>query len=251
MNREQLKKALKALRLIESAQCLDEILSYSGKEALCHEDFLIELITRETNSKVNGKINTYLKDSGLDQRKTLEAFEMERLDQRLLGQLKNLRRGEFLKRRENVLAFGHPGSGKTHLLTGLCMELCRQQQRVLFRTCEDLVEELLIQKNALNLSKYLKKLDKFDLIFIDDIGYVQKSREEMEVLFSLLAYRYERGSVMITSNLMFSEWGKIFKDPVTTVAVIDRVVHHSVILEMNLGSYRADEAKKNRDTPPS
>ncbi len=242
MERDEMKRILKSLRLLETEKILEHILERSGKENLSHEEFLSDLLVREMNSKTNKKVDRLLKNSGLDLRKTLESFDTKRLNQRLLGQVKNLRRGEFLKRRENVLAFGNPGSGKTHLLSGIAQELCYLEHRVLFKTCEEWVELLLRQKAELNLSSYLKKLDKFELISIDDIGYVQKSREEMEVLFSLLAHRYERGSMMITSNLMFSQWEQIFKDPMTTIAVVDRVVHHSVILEMNLPSYRNEEA---------
>lgn len=244
MECDEMKCQLKALRLLETAKALEHILERSGKEGLSHEEFLADLLVREMDSKTGRKVERLLRDSGLDLRKTLESFDTKRLNQRLLGQIRNLQRGEFLKRRENVLAFGNPGSGKTHLLSGIAQELCRRERRVLFKICEEWVEVLLQQKAALNLSNYLKKLDRFELLFIDDIGYIQKSREEMEVLFSLLAHRYERGSVMITSNLMFSQWEQIFKDPMTTVAVVDRVVHHSVILEMNLPSYRAEEAGK-------
>jgi DNA replication protein DnaC len=246
MSDSKLISLLRDLRLNESMRSIDEILLYSQKESLSHEDFLIELLTREMDVRTSKKVERLLSESCLDRRKTIDSFDMKRLNQRLLGQVKNLRRGEFLKRKENVLAFGNPGSGKTHLLSGISQELCRSGYRVYVKKCEELVEILLRQKAELKLSNYLKKLDKFDLIFIDDIGYVQKSREEMEVLFSLLAHRYERGSVMITSNLVFSEWDKIFKDPMTTVAVVDRMVHHSVILEMNLPSYRAEEAKKDQ-----
>jgi DNA replication protein DnaC len=244
MEYDEIRHLLKGLRLLETERYLEDVLERSAKENLSCEDFLIELLVRESDNKMNKKVERLLKISGLDTRKTVGSFDMTRLNQRLLGQLKNLRRGEFIKRRENVLAFGNPGGGKTHLLTAIAQELCEKEHRVLFKTCEELVELLLIQKSERSLAAYLKKLDRFELIFIDDIGYVQKSREEMEVLFSLLAHRYERGSVMITSNLMFSEWEKIFKDPMTTVAVIDRVVHHSVILDMNLPSYRAGEAEK-------
>jgi len=109
------------------------------------------------------------------------------------------------------------------------------------------VQELLIAKRDLKLSRVIKRLSKCDALIIDDIGYVQQSREEMEVLFTLLAERYERGSVLLTSNLPFSKWEQIFKDPMTTAAAIDRLVHHSVILELNVGSYRLDEAKRRTD----
>ena len=108
------------------------------------------------------------------------------------------------------------------------------------------MQDLLIAKRDLKLSRYLKRLSKFEVIIIDDLGYVQQNREEMEVLFTLLAERYERGSVMITSNLPFSKWESIFKDPMTTAAAIDRLVHHSVILELNIPSYRLEQAQRGQ-----
>jgi DNA replication protein DnaC len=153
--------------------------------------------------------------------------------------------GTFLDRKENVLAFGNPGSGKTHLLCAIGQELIRLGRRVLFTQCSLLVQELLIAKRDLRMARALKRLGRYDALIIDDIGYVQQDREEMEVLFSLLAARYERGSVMVTSNLPFSKWEAIFKDPMTTAAAIDRLVHHSVILELNLPSYRLEESKKS------
>ena len=125
-------------------------------------------------------------------------------------------------------------------------ELIRQGKRVYFSPCSLLVQELLIAKRDLKLSRTLKRFSRFDVILIDDIGYVQQSREEMEVLFTLLAERYERGSVMLTSNLPFSKWETIFKDPMTTAAAIDRLVHHSVILELNITSYRLEKAKQSK-----
>ena len=148
--------------------------------------------------------------------------------------------------RENVLAFGNPGSGKTHLLCAIGQELIHQGRRIYFTPCSLLVQDLLIAKRDLKLGRLLKRLLKYDALIIDDIGYVQQNREEMEVLFVLLAERYERGSVMLTSNLPFSKWEKIFKDPMTTAAAIDRLVHHSVILELNLTSYRLEESNKGR-----
>ena len=119
-------------------------------------------------------------------------------------------------------------------------------EQVLFISCSQLVQDLLIAKKELEMTRKLKKLSRFDAVIIDDIGYVQQSREEMEVLFTFMANCYERGSLMITSNLPFSKWERIFKDPMTTAAAIDRLVHHSVILELNIGSYRMEEAKKNK-----
>ena len=175
--------------------------------------------------------------------KTMESFDLKRFDGKLTQQVKNLLSGDFIARKENILAFGNPGSGKTHLLSAICFELINKGHRPLYVTCEELVQDLLISKNELKLSKHLKRMEKFDIVLLDDIGYVQQNRDQMEVLFSFLAHRYERGSVMVTSNLPFSQWEKIFKDPMTTAAAIDRLVHHSVILEMNVQSYRMHTAK--------
>jgi len=123
-------------------------------------------------------------------------------------------------------------------------ELVRSGRKVQFWTTGLLVQELLIAKRDLKLSRVLKRLSGYEVLILDDLGYVQQSREEMEVLFVLLAERYERGSVLLTSNLPFSGWEQIFKDPMTTAAAIDRLVHHSVIVELNIPSYRAEQAKK-------
>ena len=141
---------------------------------------------------------------------------------------------------------GSPGSGKTHLLSALGQELIRQGRRVAFSSCVKLVQDLLRAKQDLRLSRAVKNLAYYEALVIDDIGYVQQSREEMEVLFTLLAERYERGSVLITSNLPFSKWEAIFKDPMTTASAIDRLVHHSVILELNISSYRMEHAMQRK-----
>ena len=169
---------------------------------------------------------------------------MSRLSSVLAAQLNALLEGSFVERSENVLAFGNPGSGKTHLLCAIAQELIhRQGCRLLFTPCSLLVQQLLVAKRDLKLPRFLKALSTYDVLVIDDIGYVQQSREEMKVLFTLLAERYERGSVLLTSNLPFSKWEQIFKDPMTTAAAIDRLVHHSVILELNVPSYRLEQAK--------
>ncbi len=178
--------------------------------------------------------------------KTLENFDRSRLKRNVERQFAALLDGEFLRRAENVLVFGSPGGGKTHLLCALGHELIDQGRSVYFTSCVLLVQRLLQAKQDLLLEKELKRLDKYEALIIDDLGYVQQSREEMEVLFTLLAHRYERGSVLLTSNLMFSEWERIFKDPMTTAAAIDRLIHHSVILELNLPSYRMEAAQKKK-----
>ena len=171
-------------------------------------------------------------------------MDLKRFPQRIVNQLRSLVEGSFLNRAENILAFGNPGSGKTHLVCAIGEELIRAGRRVYFTPCSLLVQDLLQAKQNLTLARLLRRLRKYDAIIIDDIGYVQHDRDEMEVLFTLLADRYERGSVMITSNLPFSQWERIFHDPMVTAAAIDRLVHHSIILELNITSYRMEQAKR-------
>ena len=162
----------------------------------------------------------------------------------LVGSGKLLEQAIAMDRVPSMVLWGPPGSGKTQLLCAIGQELIYQGKRILFRPCNLLVQELLIAKRELALARALKRLAGYDAIIIDDIGYVQQDRAEMEVLFALLADRYERASIMITSNLPFSQWESIFKDPMTTAAAIDRLVHHSIILELNVPSYRLEAAKK-------
>ena len=178
----------------------------------------------------------------------MASFDMARLPAKVARQVRTLLDGSFVDRRENLLMFGKTGTGKTHLLSAIAQELVRTGRKVVSWPCALLVQELLVAKRDLKLSRVLKRFAGFEVLVIDDIGYVQQSREEMEVLFTLLAERYERGTVMLTSNLPFSKWEAIFKDPMTTAAAIDRLVHHSVILELNIASYRLEAAKQAK--PP-
>jgi len=156
-------------------------------------------------------------------------------------------RWRFCKESRECSGLWLAGRGKTHLLSAICHELViNKDYQVLSIKTFQLVQQLLVAKRDLMLEELLRKLDRFDVILLDDIGYVQQDRDEMEVLFTFLSERYERKSLMITSNLVFSEWDKIFKDPMTTAAAIDRLVHHSIILELNNESYRAQEAMKRQ-----
>jgi DNA replication protein DnaC len=242
---------LRSLHLPAFREGFEEVARQALQETLSYEQFLLELTNRECDSRRTRRIERMLRDSCLPLEKSWSSFEQKRLTVKLTRQFRTLLEGGFLDRRENVLAFGNSGSGKTHLLCALGQELIRQQERsVYFSPCCLLVQELLVGKRDLKLSRVLKRLSKFEVVIIDDIGYVQQSRDEMEVLFTLLAERYERGSVMLTSNLPFSKWEAIFKDPLTTAAAIDRLVHHSVILEVNLPSYRLESAKQSKAAMP-
>ena len=244
--KKELTEYLRELQLPAIRRCFEDQARQAERETLSYEQYLLELAERECQERREHRIARLLQASKLPLEKTLENFDLKRLPQKAARQVKALLDGTFLDRRENVLAFGNPGSGKTHLLSALGQELIRQGRRVVFSTCVRLVQDLLRAKQELRLSRAIKKLAYYEALVIDDIGYVQQSREEMEVLFTLLAERYERGSVLITSNLPFSKWEAIFKDPMTTASAIDRLVHHSVILELNIPSYRMEQAKKKK-----
>ena len=244
--KKELAGYLRELHLPAIGRCFEDQARQAERETLGYEQYLLELVERECQERREKRIVRLLQASKLPLEKTLENFDLKRLPQKAARQVKALLDGTFLDRRENVLAFCNPGSGKTHLLSALGQELIRQGRRVAFSTCVRLVQDLLRAKKDLRLSRAIKKLAYYEALVIDDIGYVQQSREEMEVLFTLLAERYERGSVLITSNLPFSKWEAIFKDPMTTALAIDRLVHHSVILELNIASYRMEQAKKKK-----
>jgi len=243
---KQLIELLKELHLPMFREYYAQFAQKAISNEFSYEDYLYELAQRECQVRRDNKIARLVKASRLPLEKTLQTFDLKRLPLKLRRQLDVLLDGTFVGRRENILAFGKPGSGKTHLLCAICHELTRQGKRVCFVTCDLMVQELLRAKQELKLDKWLKKLAQYDALMIDDFGYVKQNREEMEVLFTLLAHRYERGSVLITSNLPFSKWEQIFKDPMTTAAAIDRLVHHSVILELNVPSFRAEEAQKRK-----
>jgi DNA replication protein DnaC len=244
---KKLKGYLKNLRLPTIRSSFQEYAELALKDNLSYEQYLFNLVEQEAKTRVRNRIKRYLRESKLPLDKTIAMFERKRLPEKVNRMVSVLLQGNFTDQAENVLAFGNPGSGKTHLLCAIGHGLIQQGKRVLFISCSLLVQKLLIAKRELDLPKYLKNLGRYDAIIIDDIGYVQHNREEMEVLFTLLADRYEKSSIMITSNLPFSKWEKIFKDPMTTAAAIDRLVHHSIILELNVSSYRLEKSKeKNR-----
>ena len=252
--KETLEAILKELHLPALRAGYEEMAEQARQEGLSYEQFLLGLVQRECQGRRDRRVDRLLQDSDLLLAKTWPALDLKRLPPRVVQQARTLLEGSFLDRHENVLVFGQPGSGKTHLLSAIGQELVRAGRKVLFRPCALLVQELLAAKRDLKLPKVLKQLGRYHALVVDDLGYVQQGREEMEVLFLLLAERYERGSVLLSSNLPFSGWEAIFKDPMTTAAAIDRLVHHSVIVELNVPSYRAEAAKKARQgraAPPS
>lgn len=244
MSTPTLELRLKAFHLPSFSAHYTTLAEHAAKGGWSHVHYLDELAAVEAAERAERRIARLLTQSKLPRDKTLATLELGRFPRSVRTQLARLAEGQFLEGATNLCVFGHPGTGKTHVVSALGHELVRQGHSVLFTPVASLVERLLEAKRDLRLTRELRRLDRIECLVLDDIGYVQHDRAEMEVLFAVLAERYERRSVMITSNLVFSQWDQIFKDAMTTAAAIDRVVHHSVILELNVASYRAEAAQK-------
>jgi DNA replication protein DnaC len=235
-----------------AVQVVEELLISATNDNWSAQQFLTELLEQEMEGRHQRRIQRLKDAARLPIEKTLATFDQERLPLRLRRLLPQLCTGEFVDRADNLLVFGLPGRGKTHFVAAVGHELVNIGRSVFFTPTYRLMDSLLRAKRNLLLEHELRRLDRFEVLILDDIGYVQQSPEEMEVLFTLLAERYERRSVVITSNLVFSQWDQIFKNPMTTAAAIDRVVHHSIIVEFGkeMSSHRADEAAKRLQETP-
>lgn len=247
MSASSLPLLLRAMHLPTIAREHDNAIRRAEAENWGYARFLSWLFEAEASDRLQRKIQRQLKDSNLPAGKTLESLDDKKLPDKIRRQLPTLLEADFVRRGDNLLCFGLAGRGKTHLVAAIAREwICRHQLQVLFVPAFRLVSQLLVAKRDLKLPQAINRLQRFDAIVIDDIGYVQQSRDEMEVLFHFLAERYEKKSVVITSNLVFSQWDQIFKDPMTTMAAVDRLVHHSTILEFTGESVRAGAAKQRQ-----
>lgn len=240
-----LNERLRGLRLPAVAAELVPRLQAAGHLEALH--IVDDVFGLECEQRTQRRIERLRRAAKLPVGKTFDSLDQNRFPVSLQLLISQLQQGDFVDAAHNVLCFGLPGTGKSHVACALGHHLVSQGRSVrLFQTYE-LVQHLLAAKRDLELPKALRKLDRFEVLILDDIGYVQQDAEEIEVLFTLLAERYERRSLIITSNLVFSKWDQIFKNPMTTAAAIDRLVHHSVILEFDVASYRTDEARRRNE----
>jgi DNA replication protein DnaC len=240
---DKLSPSLKRLKLpVMKAEFLQQA-ERARKNTWSYEEYLLELVQSELAVRDNKRFDKLMKESCLPVSKSLANFKLNRLPNGIQHQFNALLDGRFIERKENILLFGKPGCGKTHLVCGLAQAMIRKGFKAYFKSCTALIQELLIAKAELRLKRLLKKLTSYDIIAIDEIGYVQQEKGEMEVLFTLLSDCYERTSILLTSNLSFSKWEGIFKDAMMAAATIDRLVHHSMILDLGeLTSYRLEES---------
>ena len=239
----ELTAQLRTLKLSTMAESFSDIALKAMRNGLSHEAFLHELVRLECEAREQSRRARLLHESGLPREKSFRTLQLGVFAPLIRQQIERLRSGTFVQQAINVVVVGKPGAGKSHLLASLGHAMVEQGYAVLWRSTAHLMQRLLAAKRDLRLPQELAKLDRYACLILDDIGYVQHDQDEMEILFTLLSARYERKTVMISTNLVFSEWTRIFKSPMTTMAAIDRVVHHCVIVDMMaVDSYRAKEA---------
>jgi DNA replication protein DnaC len=205
---------------------------------------LAEVLELEAGDRQQRRVDRLRRAAKLPAGKTWDTLDRTRLPVKLQQQLEELATGRFLDQAVNVLAFGLPGTGKTHAMAALGHRLIEQGHSVYFAPTYQIVQDLLAAKRDLDLPRMLRKLDHFAVLILDDLGYLKHRADEAEVLFTLIAERYERRSLIVTSNMVFSQWEEIFQSPMATAAAIDRIVHHSVIAEFDVTSYRTAAAQR-------
>jgi DNA replication protein DnaC len=245
---------LAELRLPAVKQVWAALAAQADKEGWTAARFLAALTEHEVAERARRRLERHLAEARLPPGKTLDTFDFDAVPVVSKAQVMALAAGDaWLNNGANLLLFGPPGGGKSHLAAALGFALVENGWRVLFTRTTDLVQRLQIARRDLAREAAIAKLDKFHLLILDDLAYVTKDQAETSVLFELISARYERRSLLITANQPFGEWGKIFPDQAMTVAVVDRLVHHATIFEMNVESYRrraALERKRGPGRPP-
>lgn len=246
---------LNELRLPAIKTVWPQFAEQADKEGWPAARFLVTIAEHELAERGRRRIERHLAEARLPPGKTLDSFDFESVPMISKAQVSALAAGDgWLGQGANLLLFGPPGGGKSHLAAAIGLALIENGWRVLFTRTTDLVQKLQVARRELDIEAAINRLDRFDLLILDDLAYVTKDQAETSVLFELISARYERRSMLITANQPFGEWGKVFPDPAMTLAAVDRLVHHATILEMNVESYRrrtALERKRGPGRPPS
>lgn len=221
-------------RLIQEATALNQ----------GYQEFLEQLLALEVEQRRNNRIQTLIRQSKLPQKVTFDDYLNSHLSPKLQKQIKELQTLQFIDRKENLILLGNPGVGKTHLATTIGMEACLTGKSVLFTNIPNLVVELKEAMSANQLTYYKRRFSKYDLVILDELGYVSFDQVGSEILFNLLSNRTSMGSIIITTNLSFDRWEEIFKDPMLTAAMVDRIAHRAHVLDLSGKSFRVEDTKK-------
>ncbi|MEQ8397308.1 MAG: IS21-like element helper ATPase IstB [Gammaproteobacteria bacterium] len=247
--------ALTDLRLPAIKLIWPDFAARADKEGWPAARFLAAIVEHEMAERANRRVQRHLDEARLPPGKTLDSFDFDAVPMVSKAQVMALAAGDsWLEKGANLLMFGPPGGGKSHLAAALGLALVENGWRVLFARTTDLVQKLQAARRDLLLESAIAKLDKYHLLILDDLAYVTKDQAETSVLFELIGARYERRSMLVTANQPFGEWGRIFPDQAMTLAAVDRLVHHAIILEMNVESFRrraAIDRKRGPGRPPT
>ncbi len=235
----QLKELFKSLRMPKAYEAYTNL---NPQKEL--EDLICLILTNEIESRLNNAIAKRIKNAGFPTLKRFEELQSKYLPKDAQERLDELKSLEFIKNKKNLIMLGNSGSGKTHMSTAIGIKACQEGYSVLFKTAARLINELKEAKNEKQLTKYAKVFESYDLVILDELGYIPFDTEGSQLLFEYLAMRYESKSTIITSNLIFSEWIKIFQDKALTVALLDRLTHNAIVLNMNGESYRRRKIEK-------
>jgi DNA replication protein DnaC len=247
-NIQSLPILLKELRLGTITKAWERLAREATEAQWEPELYLAYLCELETAHRHENRLKRLLKESKLPTGKQLHQYQFGEVNGVTPLQIKQkIEHLDWLRKGHNILLFGASGLGKTHLACAIGYGLIEKSVRVKFTTSIAITQQLQREKETLGLEDALTKLDKYELFILDDIGYVKRTDNESQVLFELIAHRYEKGSMLITSNQAFSEWDSIFGDNVMTVAAIDRLVHHASIYQITEESYRKKQAIKTRE----
>ncbi len=234
----ELKANLKALNLSSMARNLDGHLRQAKESGINHEEFLLDLTTAELQTRGESRLNRRIKESRFPLLKPIESFDLAAVPDLDIRLFRELAGGGYIREHRNIIFLGRSGTGKTHMATALGIEACRQNFRTRFVTCYGLVNELVEARQERALQRLIQKYVRCDLLIMDELGYIPFSKEGSELLFQVLAERHEKRSVLITTNLGFADWTRIFGDAVMTAALLDRLTHKAHIINCEWDSYR-------------
>lgn len=233
-----------ALNLSTVARIMESSLRQAREQGVGYDEFLLELTTAELQARAENSLKRRIREAKFPLLKPLETFDLSAVPELDIRLLRDLASGEFVKERRNVIYLGRSGTGKTHMAIALGIEACRHSFRTRFVSCYGLVNELIEAREERTLQRMLQRYTRYDLLIIDELGYIPFSKEGAELLFQVLAERHEKGSVIITTNLGFADWTQVFGDPVITAALLDRLTHKAHIINCTWESYRLKESLK-------
>ena len=242
----ELQANLKARNLSTMARTMEGFLRQARENGVGYEEFLIELTAAELQARAESRLDRRIREAKFPLLKPMETFDLAAVPDLDIRLFRDLSGGGYIQEHRNVIFLGRSGTGKTHMATALGIEACKNNFRTRFITCYGLVNELIESRQERALQRLLQRYVRYDLLILDELGYIPFSKEGSELLFQILAERHEKGSVMITANLGFADWTQVFGDPVMTAALLDRLTHKAHIINCTWESYRLKQSLKEK-----